>query len=74
MPTFIAYITHTSTFMQIISSLKLNNEAQREIGQYFGVCKASVYNVIKTVVNAVLDNLCNVSSQSHLVLVQYNDI
>jgi len=51
-----------------------NMESHREIGQYFGVCKASVYNVIKTVVNAVLDNLCNVSSQSHLVLVQYNDI
>ncbi|XP_063398214.1 uncharacterized protein LOC134683083 [Mytilus trossulus] len=35
-----------------------NMESHREIGHYFGVCKASVFNVIKTVVNAILNNLC----------------
>lgn len=51
-----------------------NMESHREIGHYFGVCKASVFNVIKTVVNAILNNLCYVSYQSNyrIIIAMHN--
>jgi len=34
-----------------------NMESHRETGHYFGVCKASVFHVVKIVSNATIGNL-----------------
>ena len=38
-----------------------NMESHREIGHYFGVCKASVFHVIEIVSNAIIGNISDVN-------------